>query len=256
MKPALVPKHVTPTSSASRHSPREVGLAVVEDDRAAGEETADEEVPHHPAGRGEPEEAVVRRQVASAAASSSGARSGCRPGPARSPWAARWCRTSRGPRADGRTGPARTRAERARPAARPSPTGPSRCARATGSPAAISRDALAAVEVLAAVAVAVGREQHLRLDLGEAVDHGRDAELRRAARPDRADARRGQQRDDGLRRVRQVGHHAVAAPDPEPAQPARRSAPPGRSSSSQETSAGARSSPAWTIAGAPGRRHA
>ena len=80
-------------------------------------------------------------------------------------------------------------------------------------------NALAAVEVLAAVAVAVGREQHLRLDLGEAVDHGRGAELRRAARPDRADARRGQQRDDRLRRVRQVGHHAVAAPDPEPAQP-------------------------------------
>ena len=35
------------------------GVAVVEDDRGPGEEAGDEEVPHHPAGRREPEEAVA-----------------------------------------------------------------------------------------------------------------------------------------------------------------------------------------------------
>ncbi len=35
------------------------GVAVVEDDRRLGEQAGDEEVPHHPAGRREPEEAVA-----------------------------------------------------------------------------------------------------------------------------------------------------------------------------------------------------
>ena len=48
----------------------------------------------------------------------------------------------------------------------------------------------AAVEVPAAVAVAVDGQQHLRLDLREAVDHRARAEVRRAARPDRAERRR------------------------------------------------------------------
>ena len=38
---------------------RVAGAAVVEDDRGAGEQAGDEEVPHHPAGRREPEEAVA-----------------------------------------------------------------------------------------------------------------------------------------------------------------------------------------------------
>ena len=46
-----------------------------------------------------------------------------------------------------------------------------------------------AVEVAAAVAVAVDRQKHRRLDLGEAVDDGLGAELRRGARPDRSEAR-------------------------------------------------------------------
>ena len=81
------------------------------------------------------------------------------------------------------------------------------------------RDPLAAVEVLAAVAVALGRDQHLRLDLLEAVHHGRRAELGRAARPDRADARAGEERDHRLGHVRHVRRHAVAAPHAEPPQP-------------------------------------
>ena len=82
------------------------------------------------------------------------------------------------------------------------------------------------VEVLAAVAVAVDGEQHLRLDLGEAVDHAPGAEVRRAARPDRADRRAGEERGDRLGNVRQVRDHAVARPDAERAQAAARAAPP------------------------------
>ena len=80
-------------------------------------------------------------------------------------------------------------------------------------------DRLAAVEVLAAVAVAVDGEQHLGLDLGEAVDHAGRAEVGRAARPDRADRGGGEEGDDRLGDVRQVGDDAVAALDPELAQP-------------------------------------
>ena len=38
-------------------------VAVVEDDRGVGEEAADDEVPHHPAGRREPEEPVVGLKI-------------------------------------------------------------------------------------------------------------------------------------------------------------------------------------------------
>jgi len=43
---------------------REAGAAVVEHDRRSGEEAGDEEVPHHPAGRGVPEETVLGAEVA------------------------------------------------------------------------------------------------------------------------------------------------------------------------------------------------
>ena len=39
----------------------------------------------------------------------------------------------------------------------------------------------AAIEVPAAIAVAVDRQQHLRLDLGEAIDDAGGAEIRRGA---------------------------------------------------------------------------
>ena len=79
-------------------------------------------------------------------------------------------------------------------------------------------DHVAAVEVLAAVAVAVDGEEHLGLDLGEAVDHAGRAEVGRAARPDRADRGGGEEGDDRLGDVRHVGDDAVAALDPELAQ--------------------------------------
>ena len=67
------------------------------------------------------------------------------------------------------------------------------------------------VDRAVAVPVAVDREQHLRLDLAEPVDHAAGAELRRAARPDRAERRGRQERDHRLRHVREVGGHPVAA---------------------------------------------
>ena len=65
--------------------------------------------------------------------------------------------------------------------------------RSVGSPSAISAHALEHVELAPAVAVAVGDEQDLRLDLAEAVEHAAGAEIRRAGRP-----------DDALRRARRA----------------------------------------------------
>ena len=74
------------------------------------------------------------------------------------------------------------------------------------------------VVIAAAVPVAVDGEEHTGLDLGEPVDDAPGAEIRRAARPDGAQARAGVERDDGLDDVRQVGDHTVAGADPERAQ--------------------------------------
>ena len=111
---------------------RRARVAVEQHDRRVGQQHGDEEVPHHPAGGGEPEHPVARLRSPGAGTSSSGARAGSRPGPARSPSGARWCRTSRAPTAGGRTAPARTPAHRRR-GSRP----PSRCRRGSraGRPA-------------------------------------------------------------------------------------------------------------------------
>ena len=66
-------------------------------------------------------------------------------------------------------------------------------------------DALAAVDRLAVVEIAVGAEQHLRRDLAEAVHHAADAEVGRTRRPDGAQAGR---RQHGDRRLGRVGHEA------------------------------------------------
>ena len=75
-----------------------------------------------------------------------------------------------------------------------------------------------AVELLAAVAVAVDGDQHLGLDLGEAVDHRARAEVRRAARPDRADRGGREEGDDRLRPVGQIRGDAVSRLDSKRAQ--------------------------------------
>ena len=74
---------------------------------------------------------------------------------------------------------------------------------------------------LAAVAVAVDGEQHLRLDLAEAVEHALHAEIGRAGRPDRAEAGGREHRDDRLRHVRHEAGDAVAGRRPARAAPAR-----------------------------------
>ena len=61
------------------------GVAVVEHDRSLREQPAVQEVPHHPAGRREPEEAVARLHVGVEGRASSGARAGSRRARARSP---------------------------------------------------------------------------------------------------------------------------------------------------------------------------
>ncbi len=77
------------------------------------------------------------------------------------------------------------------------------------------------VEVAAVVAVPVDREQHLRLDLGEAVHHAPRPEVGRATRPDGSQACAREEGGEGLRDVRHVGDDAVAALDPEAAQAGR-----------------------------------
>src|SRR5229473_3452381 len=66
---------------------------------------------------------------------------------------------------------------------------------------------------LAAVAIAVHREEHFCIDLSEAIDDPHGPHVRRAARPDGAQARRREERRDRLRDVGQVRDHAVAGPD-------------------------------------------
>ena len=66
----------------------------------------------------------------------------------------------------------------------------------------------------AVVAVAVDRDQHRGLDLGEAVEHRAGAEVRRARRPHRAQRGRGQEGHQRLDRVRDQRDDPVAAPDP------------------------------------------
>ena len=76
----------------------------------------------------------------------------------------------------------------------------------------------ATLERLAAVPVAVDAEHQLRRELRESVEDAARAEIRAAARPDRADAGRREHRDDGIGRVRQTADDPVALDDPEPAQ--------------------------------------
>ena len=78
------------------------------------------------------------------------------------------------------------------------------------------RHLLAPVDRAVPEAVAPDRQQHLRLELREPVDHAARAELGRAAHPDGAEARGRRERDRRLGDVRQVRGHAVARADAEP----------------------------------------
>ena len=85
-----------------------------------------------------------------------------------------------------------------------------------GQGGADRRHLLAAVDRAVAEAVPADGQQHRGLELREAVDDAADAELGRAARPDRAETRRRRERDQRLGDVRQVGDDAVARADAQP----------------------------------------
>ena len=76
------------------------------------------------------------------------------------------------------------------------------------------RDARPAVEGLAAVEVAVGADQRLRFDLAETVEHPARAEIGRAGRPHRAQARGRQHGGHRLGQVGQEPRDAVAPAHP------------------------------------------
>jgi hypothetical protein len=60
---------------------------------------------------------------------------------------------------------------------------------------------------------AVGGDQHLRFDLLEAIDDGRRPHVGGADAPDRTDARGGEEGDDGLGDVGEVGGDTIAGAD-------------------------------------------
>ena len=80
-------------------------------------------------------------------------------------------------------------------------------------------DLPATVDHLVAVPVPVHRHQDRRLDLLPAVHDTAGTELRRATGEDRAEARRREHEDERLRDVRRVGGDAVTRADAEPAEP-------------------------------------
>src|SRR5262249_38447617 len=74
-----------------------------------------------------------------------------------------------------------------------------------------------AVEVLAAVMIALARDQDLGRNLREAVEDALDAKLRRAARPDGAQTRGREKGDQRLGCIGDVTDDAITALDTEPA---------------------------------------
>ena len=75
-----------------------------------------------------------------------------------------------------------------------------------------------AVEGFTPVAVPVDAEEQLRRELLEPIEGAAFAEIRRAARPDRADGGGRQHRDHGLGDVRHPGHDPIPGLDAERAQ--------------------------------------
>ena len=70
-----------------------------------------------------------------------------------------------------------------------------------------------AVDRFAVVPVAIDTDQHLGLDLPEAVEHALHAEIRRGRRPDGSERAHRQHGNQGFRQVGQVAGHPVAGTD-------------------------------------------
>lgn len=195
------------------------GAAVVEDDRGAGEQAGDEEVPHHPACGRVPEEHVLGAEVAVQAelfevfeedaalglddrlGQSGGARGVQDP-----QGVLEGDLLELGFRVGGRQGrPVQGALGGVRAEQRDVYEGAQ-----GGQFAAEFGDRLPAVVLLAAVAVAVDGEQDDGFDLLEAVQDAAGAEVGGAGGPHGADGRGGEEGDGGLRDVGQVAADAVA----------------------------------------------
>ncbi len=194
------------------------GVAVEQHDGGPDAQTRDQEVPHHPAGRGEPEEAVAGPEVlveaqglevfqqdaAVAVDDGLGGAGGAR---------------------------GEEHVERVVEGNRLEVEG-SGLRRQLG-PAVVDVDdggerrqgghdlvhLGAAVHVLAPVPIAPRHQQDRGVELAEPVDHASGSELGRTRGPHRAQAGRGQEGDHGLRSVREVPHDPIAGSDPEAGQP-------------------------------------
>ena len=200
------------------------GIALVEHDRGGGQQHADQEVPHHPARRREPEDPVVLLGVEVQVQLLEVLE--------QDPAVPVHDRLRQARRAAGVQDPQgvveRHVGELERLAGALEARLPARAVQvAEGDEVLESSDlagdgayGLAPVEVAPAVAVAVDGQQHLGLDLGEAVHDAAGPEVRRAARPHRAEARAGQEARDRLGDVGQVRGDAVARADAERPQPA------------------------------------
>ena len=101
------------------------------------------------------------------------------------------------------------------PAARSDTATPPICCR-LGSWAENSATRANEIMLLAAVPIPVGGDQHLRLDLAEAVEHALHAEIGRAGRPDAADRCGRQRADHRFGRIR----HKAPRPDRPASNPA------------------------------------
>jgi hypothetical protein len=75
------------------------------------------------------------------------------------------------------------------------------------------RDAGEGVDLLPGIEVAIGANEHLRLDLAEAVHGTLDTEVRRGRGPDGAEARGRQHRDDRLGQIGEIAGDPVACSD-------------------------------------------
>ena len=218
MNAALVPKQVIPLSAARSHnvpSDRVPRIAVEQDDRRVAQQHPHDEVPHHPAGRGEPEHPVA------------GLRVEVQPrllqvleqDPAlpvddrlRQPGG------SGGIQDPQRVVERKLRELELRVLRSQEPVLPPRPVQVTEPHDAIkrrdlgrdTRNRVPPIEVLTAVPVAIHSQQHLGLDLRETIDHAPHPEFGGGRGPHGADRGAREQRRDRLGDVRHVRGDPVA----------------------------------------------